>query len=481
MACGLAIGPSLHDVYRYMKSLKHRGREASGIVGVGYDSIDVLKWAGPVEMFDLEDLQKILSRKGHHTFMGHVRYATRGRKEDILDEAHPHVIGGVVDHRGDHIIIENCDVAGVHNGQFDGGFFDEGIEAKVRTGCDTEAALHLYQAIGERGMMERIPGSYTMAIADKRKKDVIIMRGSAAITPGVVGMKDGSHCFASESNAFDENGAKFLEDMYPGSIYYLNSEGGIERVEVVDADINHCFFQWNYLGSIDSRLDSRSVRTIREELGNALARELPPELIHSEGVDLVTFLPRCPEVAARRYARVTETPFEPVFYKKRGDRSFMHSTARERAQSIRTNLEILPQSRREYDLRGKRVVVIDDSVVRGTNLKQARDLLRRAGADPILLSYTPPIGIIGESGERHGCTYGVDMSPNEAFITRTRDGSRNRTPKEINNVAGMPIHYLSYTGMVEAFQRQGIPGSNLCTHCIGGPKPFDVVPIPTRR
>ena len=150
--CGLAAAHTLHDVYSFMKSLQHRGREAAGIAAIGDHTIDVIKWTGPVDFFDLTDLHKIFPKPQYHTYMGHVRYATRGRKDQLLNDAHPHTIGGEIDDRGSHIIIHGCDIAGVHNGQGDLESVSQVDCGSLRTGCDTEALLHLYRSQGAQGL-----------------------------------------------------------------------------------------------------------------------------------------------------------------------------------------------------------------------------------------------------------------------------------------------------------------------------------------
>lgn len=306
--CGLCVTHTLHDVYSFIKSLQHRGREAAGIAAIGDERIDVIKWKGPINRFEIEDLYQILPSHNYHTYMAHVRYATRGRKDKILEDAHPHVIGGQVENKGDHVLISDCEIVGVHNGQVDSQYFDETDKRSFRTGCDTESLLHLYRAKGEREILRQIPGAYTMAIGDKKRKAVIVLRDRTGIKPGILGWKDGKHGIASEDIAFRKNGGRFIEDLDPGTIYYLASDGSYSKEKVVDPQIRYCFFEWNYLADIDSVLNGISVRRVREVLGEVLAEEFNPD-----DAELVTFLPRCPEVAARAYAKKTGKPFQTHF------------------------------------------------------------------------------------------------------------------------------------------------------------------------
>ena len=190
-------------------------------------------------------------------------------------------------------------------------------------------------------------------------------------------------------------------------------------------------------------------------------------------MDVITFLPRCPEVAARAYARAVakESKFSPIFYKLRGERSFQGTTKNERTNSIRSNLYLLPEFRNS--LKDKVVVLVDDSTIRGNNCKRAKELLVEAGAKKIyLLNYTPKIGVVGNDGIKRGCLFGVDMPPEDDFVVRTSDGKKNRTNLEISKFLGMETYFLSPEGMLKAFERAGIDRKHLCTYCIGGRHPF---------
>jgi amidophosphoribosyltransferase len=465
--CGLCITHSLSDTYLFIKSLQHRGREATGIAAAGHKRIDVIKWKGPIDTFDLTDLYKIFPSHDYHSYMGHVRYATRGRKDQILEDAHPHFIGGEVENRGNHILIRDCEVVGVHNGQVDEEYLG-GLDKQVlKTGCDTEALLYFYKNMGERELLKRIPGSYTIAIADKHRKDIIVLRDRTGIKPGVLGWKDGKYGIASEDVAFRKNGGEFIEELDPGSIYYLTPEGKFKKEKVTEPKLSYCFFEWNYLADYESVLNGVSVRKVRELLGEILAQEF-----HPSNIDLVTFLPRCPEAAARSYSKATGIPFQPLFYKRRGERAFQGSTMDDRKKSIDENLYLVPRvnesSIKEF-LKGKVIISIDDSMVRGNNSKRERDLLySQGGAKKVYhVNYTPQIGVVGEDGVPRGCLFGVDMPPDDDFI------ARGRTLEEISNDMGMQIVYISSQGMLDVYKKLGIPEGNLCTYCIGGQPPFD--------
>jgi amidophosphoribosyltransferase len=472
--CGLAIGHTFHDVFSFGDSVQHRGREVCGFFAVG-DTIDVVKLKGLIKSVDLVDMHEIFpTSKHYHTYGVHVRYATRGREDRILEDAHPHTIGGQYYDRGSHIIIKNCDAVAIHNGQanLEGIFNSE----RVKNECDTKLLLEYYWQHGAHKIMEKIQGSFTLGIADKRRKEVIFMRDRYGITPGCLGLKDGKYCGASEDIALRKNGAKFIEDLEPGAIYYLADNGGYRREKVVNSkEISNCFFQHNYVCDAESIVNGVSVAAIRRELGIELAKEFP-----IRNADIISPIPRCPEIASRSYAEVLgkEHCFHRIFYKLNSERAFQGTNKEERNESIRKNLFLNPEA--EYYLKNSVVVLIDDSTIRGNNSKHAINLVKAAGAKEVyLLNYTPKIGIIGEDNIKRGCLWGVDMPPHDDFVVRTKIKKsedifeeRNSSNEEISKKIGVEVRFLSKVGMLEAFQRRGINSKDLCYFCIGGGNPF---------
>ncbi len=463
--CGFCVAHTLHDIYSFLKALQHRGREAAGIAFIGDERIDVIKWAGSVNKFDIEDLYKLFPSNNYHTYLAHVRYATRGRKDKILQEAHPHVIGGEIKDNGNHIIISNCEAVIVHNGQVNPEFLKLKNPEKLSTTCDTEAILYKYLESNEEEILREIPGAYSLALASKKRKDILVLRDQSGIKPGVLGWKDGKYIVASEDIALRKNGGKFIEDLKPGYVYYLSSGGGYKKKKIVQKKEKYCFFEYNYISNADSVIDGISVRKLREVLGGELSKEFPLK------VDFVTFLPRCPEAAARTYAEKLDIEFVSIFYKTRGERSFMGSNKEERNNSISNNLYLMPEIKGQKIkdfLKDKTIVIIDDSTVRGNNSKKAIEILKKEVdmKKIYLLNYTPKIGIIPKDNIPRGCLYGIDMPPGDNFI------ARNSSDEEINQKIGAEVCFLSKEGMLSAFEKLGIKRENLCHFCIGGDKPF---------
>ena len=459
--CGFCLTHTLSNVYDFITLLQHRGRDATGIAAIGDNRIDVLKWLGPVSRFDRVNLHQIFPSSQYHTYFAHVRYPTRGNGDNLLQYAHPQVIGGNIKNFSSHVIIRDCEMVMVHNGTINEKYLTSVPKKDLKTTCDTEALLHLYKRLGARGLMEAVPGSYTLALADRGLKDVVVMRDRFAMKPGVLGLMDGKYCAASEDNAIRENHGSIVEDLNPGSIYYFSPFGAVKKEKIITPNsIKHCFFCWNYIADSDSNLDKLSVTTLRRTLGEKLAEEF-----HPSDADFVTYIPRCPKIAAQSYSERTGIPFIELFYKMRGERSFQGSNALERKESIQRNLFLLDNMTDQIS--GKNVIVVDDSTIRGNASKLALDLLKSAGVGKMwLANYTPMIGITGEDGVPRGCEFGVDMPPNDNFV------ARGRTLEEISKVIGTETFFLSVQGSEKAYASVGMPAKDLCTYCIGGKHPF---------
>lgn len=481
--CGICVTHTLHDCYGCEDSLSHRGQEVTGIYGQATDGkIFCLKWLGPPRRrFDLLDMHKIFPPgRDFHTFGGHNRYATTGEKDarKLLEAGHPHVIGGEVEDRGDHLIIRDAEMAIIHNGEVPPAYLADIGSPALRTNCDSERLLHFIRQHGPEETLRLIPGAYTLAYADIRTNKTIVLRDRTGIRPGVLGQKDNKYVVASEDIAFRKNGARLIEDLEPGSIYYLYPDGrcGIKR-QVSLGPRHLCFFELHYFAHAGSTIDGIPVQYVRHLLGQQLARRFPfPK------ADLVTYLPRCPEPAALAYATSLGLPFANLFYKQHQERSFIGSTVADRRESIKRNLHLLPQleilylisenpvvcSTLEY-LRGKTVVLIDDSTVRGNNGVRARRILKAAGVKRvILLTITPPVGIIGADRINRGCPYGVDTPPDTTDFV-----SRGRTEAQISRKLGMTTRQLPLADLVQVYRQIGRNIDDFCTFCIGGPRPFE--------
>jgi len=468
--CGVVVSHNLHDVYAGMKCLQQRGKDAAGIWAKGPEGINVVKWGGRVDAFSLESLANIF--KGNfHTFGGHVRYATKGNKniEDLLKDAHPHAIGGKYEYGPNHVIISDCDAVIIVNGQTEEKYFKKLNQKKFKSNSDSEKLLNFYYENSENELLKEIPGAYFLAIADKRRDETIIIRDKTGIRPGFLGEKDGRYIVASEDIAIIKNGGKPIKDIEPGSIYYFDSDGSYRKRQILEPKKKHCFFEFNYILNRNSTTDRINVRTHRTFLGEKVAQE---KFERMKNYNFISYMPESPEIAARELSDRLEIPFLKVFFKRQiEDRAFQSPTMKKREDSIGKNLSLIPGIKNVIE--GKRIVMLDDSMVRGVNAKHGRKLLYEDAkvSEALYALYTPPIGIIGEDGVARGCYYGVDMPSGDKFIART--GRKNRTLEEIEQIIKMPVEYLSYESMLEVFSKEGLKPHEICTYCIGGKHPFE--------
>ena len=461
--CSISVTHNLPDAYDFLKAQDHRGPDASGIGALRADGlVDTVTWTGSIGAFDIEGLQELFPNT-YTFFFSHGRYATRGSDVPLLDEAHPITIGG--EHYPNHAengrmhrIVRGARAAVIHNGQVPSlGYTD--LETRV----DSEQLLRYYLDHGPERTMRDVALAYTAVFADA--SGLRVMRDRSGIKPGVLGVKNRrEYVVASEDVAIRKNHARVVENLEPGTIYELHPDRMPTKTRVLEPQTKRCFFEWMYISHLDTILDDRSVRSLREHVGRTLADEIAPD------ADFVTFLPRSPETAARSYANARGLDFETVFYKLNKKRSFLEPNQKAREKSIEKNLFIKPEMRDV--LEGRRVIIIDDSIVRGTNSRHLSKLLSNTGVEhAYLLSCTPRIGIIGDDGEPRGCEWGVDMPPDSEFIARDADTAQNRSARDISRIVGLDVRYLSVDGLKRSYQDAGINPETLCTFCIGGPRP----------
>ncbi len=451
--CGVVLCHSLHDTYKALKALQHRGQDTAGIAARTKYGIDVLTWEGLVSDFSLQNIEKILSRGD--MFIGHVRYATTGPKDMLLDGAHPRFLDGKItaeyknkDIPVRHIIARGATKAISHNGTL--------VGVSPYGGIDTDRMLSLYNESGLEDIIEKLPAAYAAVVLDMQKDEGLAFRDRYEIRPLWIGEKDRRIVAASEDVAIWDIGGRPIREVRGGEVIYINNESiDFESIQVVEPKPKKCFFEWNYNSGQSSALDDRIVSGIRYRVGIELGREFRPE-----NVDMVTYIPHSPKQMARGYSDATHTPFTEVFYKVKMRRAFIDPTPEERADSIKRNLFVLDN----LNLRGKRIVVIDDSVVRLNNAPHAARILREKEAEWIALVLGTPV--IGECirDEKRGCIFGVDMPPEDNFAIR-----KYGSVEGITKASGFDeVYFISMKGIENA---HGVPLSQRCTYCIGGPNP----------
>jgi amidophosphoribosyltransferase len=420
-----------------MTKLNHRGQDAAGFVVSDGNSLRVRKGEGLVkEAFSDSDFD-VGGDKG----VGHTRYPTAGSK-DGKNEIQPIVIDSVViAHNGQ--ISNHKELRG-----------DASWNGKLLGTSDSELiALYLKEHASEgleralAGFVEKADGAYSIVGMFEGK--VFAFRDPHAIRPLVYGENGDYICFASETVALDTNGIPYTGDVGPGELCMVENGEIVKKQIKSDAqsrDVSHCMFEWVYFADPSSTLDGVEVYATRKRLGEILAKEHPVD------ADVVMPVPDTSRPAALGFGKALGIAVEEGLTKCRYvDRTFIMPEQKKREEAVRDKLNAVRSV-----IKGKRVVLVEDSIVRGTTLKTIVALVREAGAKEVHVRVTcPPL--------KYPCYYGVDMKTREELI------ASNKTNETIRKfLRADSLGYISIEGVREAV---GLP---LCTGCLDGkyPTPF---------
>jgi amidophosphoribosyltransferase len=431
-------------VYYGLYALQHRGQESAGMAVADGRSLLVYKDMGLVsQVFDETTLETLQG----HLAIGHTRYSTTGssRWENAQPAFKTSASGGLaVAHNGNltNTAYLATELGGSRAGQ-------------ARASSDTEVVaellardpgLELEEAI--LGTMPRLEGAYSLVLMDQRT--VYGVRDPHGFRPLVLGKLPAGWVIASETAALDIVGASFVREVEPGEMVAVD-EHGLRSRRFAEADPHLCVFEYVYLARADSTLAGKSVHQVRRALGAALAVQAPVD------ADLVIPVPDTATSAAAGYAEAGGIPFGEGLIKNRYvGRTFIQPTQTMRRLGIRIKLNPLRET-----IRGKRLVVVDDSIVRGNTTKAIVAMLREAGAAEVHVRITsPPV--------RWPCFYGIDMPTRGELI------ASDLLSDEIGAYIGADsLAYLSLEALVDT-TREG--GRGLCTACFTGgyPTPVDV-------
>ncbi len=448
--CSVGLTYRLRDAHQLGKVLRHRGENNAGIGTKTEYGINVLKWYGPPSKFNLLGLQTAFKRRGNGPYLWHNRYSTSGRKDPkYIYDAHPHTIGGTERLKEEHMFVDNADCAVVHNGQVDIKLLEKLVGEDVGD-HDTKAFLIAYKKLGIEELVKNVPGAYAAIFLDKDSDEVIGVRDRYGMRPLWLGEKDGKYIMSSEDFSISEIGGRVVRPVRHGEAIFIKDHK-IRTKQIIEPKSGRCFFDSTYIEDERSSFLGKVSRNIRYDLGVELAREFKMQ------ADFVTYIPSCPRPTAYGYSEESGVPFEDIFYKIDTEkRSFMEQGQEERWRSIEKNLNII----NDIDIRGKKVIIIDDSIVRGTVSRRAVKLCRDAGADKIyFLSAIPPIG------KSKGCIYGVDMPDDDKFVIREY-GNEEGVRKHIG---ADELHYLSKEATERAIEKKE---DELCMRCIDGRDPL---------
>lgn len=442
--CGIVAvyGHQDASIYAYqaLYALQHRGQESSGIVSSDGDNVYRHVGMGLVTQA-FGDVSVLKSLKGPLA-IGHNRYSTTG--STMLYNAQPFLVNFT---KGPLAISHNGNF--VNSGSVRAKLAEEG--AIFQTTSDTEVALHLMarskaqDVAGKiRDALGVIKGAYSLVLITKDQ--VFGVRDPRGWRPLCLGKKEDAYFIVSESCALDLVGADYVREISPGEILVIDRSGLHSLWLEEKAPRAACIFEHVYFSRPDSKIFDENVDRARRKLGKNLAHEHPAD------ADIVISVPDSSNTAALGYANRSGIKFEIGLIRNHYvGRTFIHPEQSERDFSVRVKFNPV-----EGVLKGKRVVVVEDSIVRGTTLKHLTRMLRKAGAKEVHVRVSsPPI--------TSPCYYGMDFPTKDELI------ASNRTIEEIREfLAADSLGYLSLEGMIKAISE----GGGFCTACFTGEYPI---------
>jgi amidophosphoribosyltransferase len=429
--------------YLGLHSLQHRGQESAGICTMDNGRLYNHKRMGLVaDIFDETAFKELPGKVA----IGHVRYSTTGSSQ--LRNAQP-------------IAVEYAQgsLAIAHNGNLvNARRIRDELEARgsifVST-VDSEVIVHLIARSSQRTLVEalisslqKVRGAYALLILSD--DGILGMRDPNGFRPLCLGQLDGSWVLASETCAFDIIDAKYVRDVEPGEIVFINENGLVSIKPFEKTTSSMCIFEYIYFARPDSRIFNTSVQKVRKQLGRILAQEsLVP-------ADVVVPVPDSSNMAATGFAEESKIPYEMGLIRNH----YVGRTFIEPNQAIRDFGARLKYNAVKESLEGKRVILIDDSIVRGTTMRKIVKMLRNVGAREVHLRITSP-PIISP------CFYGMDFPSRKELIAATHSLEEIKTYLRVDSLA-----YLSVEGMMKAVR--GTPEGH-CTACFTAqyPVPFD--------
>ncbi|HYY77890.1 MAG TPA: amidophosphoribosyltransferase [Actinomycetes bacterium] len=441
-ACGVfgvwAPGEQVANLVFYgLYALQHRGQESAGMAVADGSSVLVYKDMGLVsQVFD----EPTLATLQGHLAIGHTRYSTTGgsRWENAQPAFKTNTAGGgiALAHNGN---LTNTAALAEALGWHGEATSDTDLVAELLA---READLSLEEAIART--MPRLEGAWSLVLMDERT--LYGVRDPHGVRPLCIGRLPGGWVIASETAALDIVGASFVREVEPGEVVVVD-ERGLRSRRFATATPHLCVFEHVYLARADSRLAGHSVHQVRRALGAALAAEAPAE------ADLVIPVPDTAMSAAGGYAEASGIPYGEGLMKNRYvGRTFIQPTQTMRQLGIRLKLNPLREA-----IAGRRLVVVDDSIVRGNTTKSIVGMLREAGASQVHVRITsPPV--------RWPCFYGIDMPTRSELIA-----SDLLTDEVAAYIGADSLGYLSLEAMAAA-----AGGSGLCTACFTGDYPIPV-------
>jgi len=452
--CGLfgifGDAEAVHKTYLGLHSLQHRGQESAGIASSDGEIIRCYTGMGMVRRI-FRAGSGVLEKLSNPIAIGHVRYSTSGTSKASNNQP---------------LLAEYSrgQVAVAHNGNLiNATLLRDEYEAHgsiFKSTSDTEVIIHLLakpRHIGNPGplghVLNHLQGAYSLLFLFNDRIEAA--RDPYGIRPLCIGQTEkGAYVIASETCAFDVIGAKFIREVEPGEIVQLNKNGLDSRFFVTPGTVTpaHCIFEHIYFAKQNSTIFGENVHEFRKNLGRQLAKEHPVES------DVVIPVPDSGTSAAVGYAEQSKIPFDMGLVRSHYiGRTFISPEQRLRELEVKLKLAVVKEV-----VKGKRIVVVDDSIVRGTTTRGKIRALRQAGAKEIHMRVScPPI--------RFPCFYGVDFPTKEELLANNRNLEQIKEFLEVDSVG-----YMSLEGLLECAK---LPEDHYCTACWNGKYkiPVDIV------
>lgn len=462
---------SSYETYKGLFTLQHRGQDAAGILSYSFteQKFRIVKNAGLVsEVFDEKAIESLRGQMS----LGHTRYSTvgRGEKNDIQPQLLNYPLG----------------IGMIHNGNLVNYYeLVEELRDKYRrhslTNNDLEVILNLFAnnlaeeikgkekiGFGEmknamKGVFDRIKGGYAVAgtIADH---GLFGFRDPNGIRPMILGRKkvdaedklnsEYAYILCSESNTLYYLGYDIVRDIEPGEFIYIDKNGNVESEVLVSHQKTNCMFEWVYFSSAESIVDELSVYEARLRLGEVLAEKVQALISKSEITpDIVAPIPETSRLSAIALGEKLGVPYREILIKNRYiHRSFILNSDEKRKDAVTMKLSPV-----RHEVEGRKVLLVDDSIVRGTTSKKIVNTLRKSGAKEIYLASTCP-------QITNACYFGVDFPDPQKLVARNRDDDSIAKELGVDKVI-----YIDQKDLKEALRTE-----NLCMACLDGEYPVDV-------
>lgn len=434
-----------NTIYYGLFALQHRGQESCGIAvsdtAGPKGKVSSLKGMGLVnEVYTTDSLSKLKGNIG----VGHVRYSTAGAS--TIENAQPLVLNYV---KGTLGLAHNGNLVNApelrRELELTGAIFQTTIDSEV-------IAYHIARERVKCGSVEeavtralkKVRGSYSLVIMSPRK--LIGARDPFGFRPLCIGKRDNAYILASESCALDTIGAEFVRDVEPGEVVTISPEYGIQSYKNMCQEQHaRCIFEYIYFARLDSVIDGMSVYDSRITAGRCLAKDSPVD------ADVVVGVPESGNAAAMGYSLESGIPYGTAFVKNGYvGRTFIKPQQSQRESSVRVKLNVLKEA-----VNGKRVIMIDDSIVRGTTSDRIVGMLREAGATEVHVRISSPPFL-------YPCYFGTDIPDREQLI------AYNRSVDDICKIIGADS--LAYLKMERLPELSG--GRQYCHGCFSGQYPM---------